>query len=1032
MRKPKKQKSDPVSDQVGMTGIPASDAEIEKLDEIGFKGGMDVKLSKIMDSGNTLETELSQHVRDELSTEIQNHERLCKQIIKWNRQYHGKKKPKSKPWSNCFSKDTEVLTSLGWKRVGEVGIGDRLYSINRETKQAYYVPVVSTTQTWANKLLRFSSKSVDLCVTADHKIAVQKKHDGKITFTEAENLIKENRLSGSRKSKASYKIPLCSEWSGKDRELIDGHDADLLMEFLGWYLSEGWTYKYGFLKKLSSIGIAQTKEIGRSRIKYVLDSLGFIYSENKSGFIVSAKNFSDNFRKLLASTGTSDKKYVPRQFLYYGKRNLESLLRGLLGGDGYVKKRDSRNEVTMLYYTTSRQLSDDVQEIAQKIGLRASIRKRVNIGVPVGIVGHPGVGRYDIYEVGILAKRQAKISSLDISRVVYNDVAYCFTLLENNTVFVRRNGIAQWCGQCSNVSDSLTRYGVDTILVRLLDAIFNRRKVIIVKALKAELNDSARKLEEALDWFQKHVLKLREKLLSPIIQQLKIGTGIVHINWESKKRTIYRYATPEELEDKSITTYPVEGTKSRLVKDVQTVYEGPQIFGVPREDFIASTDADTVEEAYLAGFRKSYRKYELSQKFRQGWRKEAAGKIIGPDQYTDNKEDKADTQDKELIKTPFSEPYTIWHLWLKYDCDGDGSPDDIILGYHMPSEKIVYCQYNPVFTGNRPFVKIVGYPKEYSFDGMGICEAVYQDQEQLDSIKNQRFDRMTLLNTYVTMTREGAFQEKFVWENGKNYVCTDQDMENAFRVIQGPPIYPDTYQIEDRTRANGEKSIGITPAVMGMQTAERPVAKVELSNVEEANKKFKSYIDNIRLAIQEIFYQILELWAQYQPTVRYKSEQGGEFKEETVEIPNLAAIREGLEIELAASTEMLSQETRREVNIVVFQMLSKYYSDLGTMAQAVTNPQVPPDFKKYVFAVDKASSKLLKDIMRDFDKNNPDELIVGLSDIINEQQALMPPMQPPGAPGEQGQPPESGLPPGMVGPPPGMDGPPPEMIPPGM
>ena len=567
-----------------------------------------------------------------------------------------------------------------------------------------------------------------------------------------------------------------------------------------------------------------------------------------------------------------------------------------------------------------------------------------------------------------------------------------------------------WSG-ASNVSDSLTRYGVDTILVRLLDAIFNRRKVIIVRSLVSELNDVARKLEDALDWFQKHVLRLRSKLLSPIIQQLKVGTGIVHVTWESKKRVIYRYATEDEVDDRRVTKYPVAGTTAKLVKDIQTVYEGPQVFGLPREDYISSSDADDIPSAYISGFRKTYRKYELEHKFRTGWRKEVAGKILCPDAFPETKEDKVDLQDKDLIKTPFSEPYTIWHLWLKFDVDGDGSPDDLTLGYHLPSEQIVYCKYNPVFTGNRPFVKIVGYPKEYSFDGMGVCEAIYQDQEQLDTIKNQRFDRMTLLNNVNTITRQGSGLENFKMEMGKNWVCDDLDLEGAFKVIPVPDIFPSTYQEEASTRASWEKAIGITPAVMGIQTAERPVAKVELANIEEANKKFKSYIDNIREAIQEIFYQILELWAQYKPTVSYRLEEGGGWAEHTVDIPNVAAIREGLELELAASTEMISQESRREVNIVIYQMLTDYYTRMGTMAQAVTSPMVPPQFKKYAFAVDRAGAKVLRDIIRDFDKNNAEELVVGLSDVINEQEVMMPPPPP--------MPPVEGGPPGGM---PGMEG----------
>jgi hypothetical protein len=506
--------------------------------------------------------------------------------------------------------------------------------------------------------------------------------------------------------------------------------------------------------------------------------------------------------------------------------------------------------------------------------------------------------------------------------------------------------------------------------------------------------------------------------MSPIIQQLKIGTGIVHVGWESRKRTIYRYATQEEEKDSGVKKYKLSGTRDRAVKDVQTLYEGPQVFPVPREDFIISSDADQIESAYMCGFRKQYRKFEVELKAKQGkFRKEAVAKLLSPDKPTETAENRVEMQNRGTERTGFSEPYTVWHLWLRYDVDEDGDQDDILVGFHLDSGQILYCQYNPIFTGNRPFVKFVGSPTQYAFDGEGMCEAMYSIQEEIDTIHNQRLDRMSLLNSFVTMSREGSGLDNFKWDVGRHYVVADTELEQAFRVVPVPEIAPSSFQEEGLLHTLSDKLMGTTPAVMGISTAERPVFKDTMAHLEEANKKFKNMIDNIRNGITELVYQLLELFAQYQPELSYQVEEGGEWKSETVDLSDIAGIRDGVDIELAASTEVLSQEVRRQINLEIYTMLSDYYTKSASVVQALVNPAVPPGFKKYLLDVDRASSKVLTDILRDFDRPDAEDIVVSAGETV-PQEAMQPPppMAPPGETPQGGMPPggmpQGGMPPG--------------------
>ena len=438
---------------------------------------------------------------------------------------------------------------------------------------------------------------------------------------------------------------------------------------------------------------------------------------------------------------------------------------------------------------------------------------------------------------------------------------------------------------CSNISVPETRKNVDTVLVRLLDAVFNRRKIFIVKANKPELMDQARAIEKALDWFFKHVIKLKEKLLSPMMQGLKSGTGIINITWESKREAVYRYATPEEMEDKSVHKYEIEGSSESVVKEVQTFYEGPQWVPVPREDFIISSDAINIKDARLVGFRSYQNLSDIKMKERQGiYREGCSDKLLGPDKYDEVKESRAQNQGKEIKPTEVNRPYEIWTLWLKYDVDEDGEPDSLVVSFHSESGTILRCLYNPVFTGNKPFVRIAPWPVEFSFDGDGLCNALYHIQEAIDAIQNQRIDRGTLLNSYVTVSRTGVGLDNFKFSPGKHYVCEENPTEDVFRVIQVPDVSPTQFTEQSVLSSLGERLSGISPAMQGISTSERPVAKETFQLIEEANKKFKSQIDNIRDGLIEGAYQTLELMSQYQPTLRFKEDINGEWVEQTVSI----------------------------------------------------------------------------------------------------------------------------------------------------
>jgi hypothetical protein len=185
--------------------------------------------------------------------------------------------------------------------------------------------------------------------------------------------------------------------------------------------------------------------------------------------------------------------------------------------------------------------------------------------------------------------------------------------------------------------------------------------------------------------------------------------------------------------------------------------------------------------------------------------------------------------------------------------------------------------------------------------------------------------------------------------------------------------------------------------MLGQQTSERPVARDTFQILQESNKKFKSMIDNIRDDIGMVGQYAIEFFAQYNPRYDYYTadDKSGALQKQTLDFP-YEYLRDGMGVELAASTELMNTEARREINLTLYQLLSDYYTKTAGMVQAIINPQVPPDFKKYLLGAMKSGQLLLDQIVGDFGRKDAEALVIDISKTIDLQKAAQaPPPQPP-------------------------------------
>jgi len=579
----------------------------------------------------------------------------------------------------------------------------------------------------------------------------------------------------------------------------------------------------------------------------------------------------------------------------------------------------------------------------------------------------------------------------------------------------------------ADVSIPVARKISDSIFVRIQDMVWNKIRVFLFRPrgiATAEMNDKFQIWEKAFNNYCKNDLNLKEKMRFPTRQAVNSGTGVVKIVYETKNKTIYRYSSPEEQYDSAVKKYRLPGTKDTVVKEQAIVFRGPNVYPVDRAKFVISSDALTLEEAYLTGFSFERRKKQLQTLAANGiYDKEGVDKLTATEP-SELDQMRAISEGKELKKGQYTEPYQLWELWFRYDVDDDGEEDDIVVTFHRESGQIVKAIYNPIFYGYRPFADFKAASQtEYTYDGEGIIEIIGVMSEELDTLHNLMLDRMKLINLPIIFARSGIGLDNYELEPGKIKVI-DDDPEKAIFVVPMPDV---TFSLVNEINwLIGQMDLvcGITPGALGVSTAERPVAKESMLMAEEFNKKFKAWTDRAREFYRETAYKLLEAFSQYQPTYEYTDENGNL---QSVEMPT-GNIRDYLDLDLAVSSEEWNMTTRREVELMKYQLLSDYMTKMAGMVQMLTSPQVPSEFKKFLALANDVSSRAVEKVMSNFEDTEPESTVVDIrkvvdvekcimmsADLIAQQQAMAggPPGQgamgqppPPGAMGQPGMPPQ--------------------------
>lgn len=371
----------------------------------------------------------------------------------------------------CYSADTQVLTTDGWKYFFDLCGDEEFYTLNLENNG---IEISKATKyfeyDYDGPMIRIFSKTMDLFVTPNHKMIYKYAKQKKWEFIEAKEFLQKsiNQLGLS-------KLPKLANWDCEDG--VENIDINGLifniydfLEFLGYYISDGYVRSEESFNKLYEktgqvsyrIILSAKKERKVLTYRNILKKLNITFSEQmrEDGCI----NFTIGSNKPLWSylmlLGKACDKFIPKEIKMLSKDKLMVLYNSLLFGDGCRSKKD-------MYYTCSKKLADDVQEIALKIGRNALIRVRER---EYNIDSRSGISK--AYEICIKNPNTRKTfrPSNAVSEY-YKGKVYCVEV-PNHTLYVKRMSSPVWCG--NSVEHVVVDSKLDlSVKKKLIDRILN-------------------------------------------------------------------------------------------------------------------------------------------------------------------------------------------------------------------------------------------------------------------------------------------------------------------------------------------------------------------------------------------------------------------------------------------------------------------------------------------------------------------------------------------------------------------------------
>ncbi len=360
----------------------------------------------------------------------------------------------------CEHPSAEVLTDNGWKHYKDLSSNDLVLSYTDHGTIEWQSINKIIEKEFDGELIELKNRGINILVTPNHyfdvlrRVFKRDKGNGKLkligyTFAGRKNVLE---------LKDNDYIPRGGEWVGNSEKYFvlpsikklkfDHFGKDysekiipmkIWLKFLGIYLAEG-----SITRSKNGSYVVSIKQINKNnylKIREVFNELPFDYFEEKDRLVIRHKQLYDYLKKF----GKCYDKFIPREIKNLSSKLLNIFINWMVLGDGSCKKQKNRKK-TCVYYTTSKKLKDDFEEILLKAGwtFNTSVRKPRDRYIKGRLIKKENC--VPCYETIIRRNNKAQVKFLHKKLLPYKGKVFCLNLSRYHNFYVKRAGTGYFTG----------------------------------------------------------------------------------------------------------------------------------------------------------------------------------------------------------------------------------------------------------------------------------------------------------------------------------------------------------------------------------------------------------------------------------------------------------------------------------------------------------------------------------------------------------------------------------------------------------
>lgn len=291
---------------------------------------------------------------------------------------------------------------------------------------------------------------------------------------------------------------------------------------------------------------------------------------------------------------------------------------------------------------------------------------------------------------------------------------------------------------------------VETVVPRLIAAVFSSRPYIGILPVKEEAIENAKDMENLIDYQLTQKIGIIGVATSWFKEALIYGTSILKVGWEYEEAEVW---VDEPLME--IFGFPIG---SRRVKKVQPVKDDPLVEHIDLWDFYIDPRAKDIDEADYC-IHKVFRDISYLK------RMEEQGIYKNIDEVVKVSKEGAGSWYEEGVGTTAFETGMNTRLGLIGMQSIDKPSNKIEVLEYWTDDRVIAVanrsvvirnDENPYHHRKKPFVRLVDVLVPHEFYGIGEIEPIEDLQYELNSLRNQRMDNINILINRMWKVIRGA------------------------------------------------------------------------------------------------------------------------------------------------------------------------------------------------------------------------------------------------------------------------------------